>query len=85
MNNTVKRLRKEHPGKPFGWYGKEAGRLYREKKAAEDKQDKAKEAKQAKAAKAKIDRAMKKKIDAEADKEAAQEVKAMKSKMKKKK
>lgn len=24
-----KELRKEHPGKPFGWYGKKAGEMYR--------------------------------------------------------
>jgi hypothetical protein len=30
MVKKNKELREKHPGKPFGWYGKEAGRLYRE-------------------------------------------------------
>ena len=29
MGAKVKQLRKDKPGKPFGWYGKEAGRLCR--------------------------------------------------------
>jgi hypothetical protein len=33
---TIKRLRAEQPGKPFGWYGKETGRLWHAKKAEEE-------------------------------------------------
>lgn len=40
MHKMVKKLRKEHPGKKFTWYAREAGRLYRKAHGKPEKSDK---------------------------------------------